>query len=91
MSLPNRILRMLNEKPATMTADAITTYFAAYRATYIAQVIVKLRSLGLIESDDVGRMSCTPSGYIAATLAVPARFSEPRRARFQPIPATNAR
>jgi Mn-dependent DtxR family transcriptional regulator len=90
-SLPNRILRLLHERPQTMTAATITTYFASYRADYVTQTIARLHRLDLVISDDQGRMTCTNAGRVTAAMTKPARWSSRANSRSdsQPILAPN--
>jgi hypothetical protein len=85
-SLPNRILRLLLERPQTMTAATIATFFASYRADYVAQTIARLQRLDLVISDDEGRMTCTRAGRVTAVMTKPARWSAPRFASIRSSP-----
>jgi len=89
MSLINRILRQLSA--SAMTPAQIVDAWSSYRTTHITESIARLQRLGMVQSDDLGRLSCTERGRAAAALTNPPRWSEARRARSQPIPATNAR
>ena len=78
-ALPNRILRLLHEQPLTKSAADICAHFAAYRTINLTKTITRLQRLGLVETDNQGRMQCTPAGRAAATLTKPPRWSAPRQ------------
>jgi hypothetical protein len=78
-ALPNRILRLLVEQPLTQTADSVRQHFAAYSTLHVGKTIARLQRLGLVVSDERGRMQCTTSGQLAVAMPHPPRWSAQRR------------